>query len=186
MVTSIDKTVLRAAEAALAHLVMTSKMVDSKMVSEGTLYETIGLTLKTHGCEWVNHEHKVDIEHTPSTRNDQRGDKKRVDYGVKHGKKVTLIEVKIASRTTLMKKLDVSTDMEKLVDSKPINAKAKEFADTAYLIVYNLQTFDTHGDDCGHIEWEGAPLASSVHCIGRFIYRSKRFVRTAVVYRVDR
>jgi hypothetical protein len=182
---SIESAVLHAAEAALAHLVMTSKMADSKLISEGVLYETIHHTLRSRTSEWVNHEHKVKLRSAVSSQK-RYGDDKRADFGVKHNGEVTLVEVKIASRTMLKKKVDVTRDIEKLVDSLPYHKGGTAIASTSYLVVLNIATYDTHGDKCGVIQWHGKPSEASVKCIGRFVYRSKGFVRTAAVFKINR
>lgn len=182
MSTRIERAVLHAAEAALAHLVMTSKMANAKLISEGTLYETIDHTLRGHNATWVNHEHKVQLG-DPTAIKDS-GDYKRVDFGMRHGETVTLIELVIASRTKLKTTVDVATDIEKLVRSTPLY-KSEVFASVAYLIVLNIATEDAH-PKTGNIQWYDYPEATDVNCIATYKYASPKFVRTAAVFRVKR
>jgi hypothetical protein len=185
MAKSIQSAVLHAAEAALAQMVMTTKMADSKLISEGVMYETIHHTLRSRTGEWVNHEHKVKLNRTVGSPKGP-GDDKRADFGVKLNDEVTLVEVKVALRATLKKTVDVTRDMQKLVDSVPYHSRGTIIAKSSYLIVFNIATYDTHGDDCGVIQWLGKPRESAVKCIGRFVYTSKRFVRTAAVFKITR
>lgn len=57
MSNSIEKAILHASEAAMAQMVIISKNISAKMISEGSLYEVIGTTIRGNVSGWVNHEH---------------------------------------------------------------------------------------------------------------------------------
>jgi hypothetical protein len=184
MSTSIQRSVMKATEAALAHLVKISKMVDSKLVAEGVLYETIAQTLLGGTAEWVNHEHKVDVKKGKGIR--LAGDNKRVDFALRDGGETHLIEIVVASRTTLKASVDVSNDMEKLFQGKPINSLVSGFGSASYLIVFNIRTELSHPNEPGSIRWNEPPSEDRVTFITSFMYKSKGFVRTAAIFRVLR
>jgi hypothetical protein len=183
---SIDNAVLLAAEATLAHLVMMTKMAGAKLISEGALYETFNIALRTHTKSWVNHEHKVVIDQSVSAQKTRAGDKPRVDFAVEMNGKVALVELKIASRTKLRQTVNVSRDMVKLVQSEPLLTSSKPFMRHAYLVVFNVSTCDTSKSHVGKIMWNDPPPESDISVIGVFNYASGRFKRTAVVYRIWR
>ena len=182
MANSIEKAILHAAEAAMAHMVMISKSVNSKLISEGTLYETIAHTIRGRGVGWVNHEHIVSFPGKVK----RQGDHKRVDFGIKYKGKVTLLEVTVASRTKILKEVKVDTDIEKLALSQPLIKGKETFARNAYLIVLNMHTHDVSMEVDGEILWYTTVEERRVKFLKSFIYRSENFVRTASVFRIQR
>ena len=185
---------LRAAEAGLAQLVLTSRMSDTKIVSEGSLYETINNTLRRHTGEWVNHERKVELPKQRMKNSKRRGDDKRVDFAVTHrlkdGKvennRAVLVEVKIGSRTKLVGGVNVVRDMEKLAQSIPKRENSLQIYESAYLIVYNITVHEYDDAKAGVIWWYGTPMEQDVKCIEIYKYSSLNFIRTAAVFRIRR
>lgn len=180
---SIESAVLHAAEAALAHMVRTTKMDGSKIISEAVLYETISQTLRARSYGWVSHEYGVKLESASAPRSNV-GDHKRVDFAVQVDEEVVLIEIKIASRKSLKRTVNVSGDMEKLCSAVPLKANAKPISKKSFLVVFNMATNDTHGEKGGWIVWDGKPSESAVKLKGRYIYKSRGFVRTAAVFQI--
>jgi hypothetical protein len=180
---TIESAVLHAAEAALAHMVKTTKMDGSKIISEGVLYETVNHTLQARGDGWVSHEYPVKLRRAGASPG-KAGDHKRVDFAALVDEKVVLIEVKIASRKSLKRTVNVTGDMEKLCSALPLNANAKPISKKSFLIVFNMATKDTHGEKGGWIVWDGKPDESAVKLIGRYLYKSHGFVRTAAVFKI--
>lgn len=180
---SIESAVLHSAEAALAHMVKTTKMDGSKIISEGVLYETIGQTLRARSYGWVSHEYGVKLKGASTSRN-KVGDHKRVDFAVQVDEEVVLIEIKIASRKSLKRTVNVSRDMEKLCSAQPLNVNAKPISKKSFLVVFNMATKDTHGEKGGWIVWDGKPSELAVKLIGRYLYKSRGFVRTAAVFKI--
>jgi hypothetical protein len=184
MSTAIQRSVIKATEAALAHLVKISKMVDSKLVAEGVLYETVAQTLLGGTADWVNHEHRIDLKN--GRRVKLAGDHKRVDFALRDGGETHLIEIVVASRTTLKASVDVSNDMEKLFRGMPSDVSKSGFGSYSYLVVFNIKTELSHPDNPGYITWSEPPSDKRVTFITSFMYKSKGFVRTAAVFKVLR
>lgn len=187
MIPSIERAVLSAAEATLGHLIMITRMNGSKLISEGVLYETFHSTLRTHTKMWVNHEHKVHLA-SEKIRKSAAGDKKRVDFAIKHDNNITLVEVKIASRTKLAPQEVVTDDMQKLATSTPMPSSGETFANVAYLVVFNLSIGINEQDPkSGIIEWANRPPhENDVDVIGTYQYDSVKLKRSAVVFRIRR
>ena len=185
MANSIEKAILHAAEAAMAHMVIVSRNINAKMISEGALYEVIGSTVRRNVSGWVNHEHKVSLPHRKKAKNSP-GDHKRVDFAIEHHGKTYFLETKIASRTEAEPTLNVSVDLEKLLYGQTVGDIRKPIGEHAYLIVLNLRNDISNDDGYGHITWNEPLEEDVVTCIGTYAYKTKTFVRTASVFRIQR
>ena len=185
MSNSIEKAILHASEAAMAQMVIISRNISAKMISEGSLYEVIGTTIRGNVSGWVNHEHKISLPHSKRLKNSP-GDHKRVDFAIEHHGRIHLLEIKIASRIHPKAQLNVSGDLEKLLYGQHVDKNAKPIAERAYLIALNLRNDISDADKIGHISWNDPLEEDVVTCIGTFAYGTKNFVRTASVVRVHR
>ena len=185
MANSIEKAILHAAEAAMAHMVMISKTVNAKLISEGVLYETIANAVKTNPSTWVNHEHKVLLPHKDRSQ-EGPGDQKRVDFAIRHRGKIYLLETKVASRIESKPTLNISGDLEKLLYGQHWDNSSQPIAEHAYLIALNLRNDVSDADQHGHITWNEPLEEGVVTCIGTYAYKTKNFVRTASVFRIQR
>jgi hypothetical protein len=185
MTDKIEVAIRNAAEAAMAHMILISKTVNAKLISEGAVYETIANGLRSTATAWVNHEHKISLPHKTKTKIGP-GDHKRVDFAIEYKAKVYLLETKIASRNESRSTVNVTEDIEKLRYGQHANPSSKPIAEHAYLIVLNLRNDVSDDDGYGHITW-GEPLEEGVvTCINTFAYKTKGFVRTASVFRITR
>lgn len=193
MDTSIEKAVIMAAEAAMAHMVVMNRMSGAKVLSEGALYETINGTIKAHTSCWVNHEHRVSLNGRSAQSVPAPGDVARVDFGIGRGKEkskksiVTLLEIKLAARAELRPSVNVDKDMQKLYASLPYQNQER-ISEHAYLIVLNLHNSASRRGKIGSICWNEPPAEALVDCIETLSYSVKDsgLVYTASVFRVNR
>jgi hypothetical protein len=194
MSNSIEKAIILAAEVALAQMVISNRVNGAKVLSEIALYDAINTTLKARTSCWINNEHRVSLNGRTSTSKARKGDAPRVDFGIGKGKKgspksvVTLLEIKLASRTKLESSINVARDIEKLYFAQPFESKEK-LHETAYLIVFNIENDASPSETIGEIRWNEPPAAEIVDCIETLSYGvrgEERLVYTASVFRIRR
>lgn len=194
MPSNVETAIVLAAEAAMAHMVMMNRMTGAKVLSEAALYETINSTIRARTSCWVNHEHRVSLNGRSAESKPKPGDVARVDFGIGKGKEksrnslVTLLEVKLASRTKLRRSLPITRDIRKLYGAQPYESQ-ETIHDHAYLIVINLCNDATVAGQEGWILWHEPPTEEQVHCIETISYAprdQKGLAYTASVFRVLR
>ena len=182
----LERAVFHAAEAAIGHYILVSKMA----ATETALLEDL-----------VNTISKVILGHIPcvirSAKSTEIGGNAEQVFPdmLHHRHDVVVVEhngiaypcsLVVASRFKLTRSLDVTSRIEhvQLLLGHAAHAAPQPKPRVAYMLVMNLQTDDSHPGKPGIITWDKSLPDCSITCIATCMYRSSKMVVTASVFRV--
>lgn len=182
----LERALRHATEAAVGHLIVSSKQSTRHDVSAQTLRATLAQTISDHVRCNTSTDYPVQManQHAQDTTTNQGHP--TLDVGISHNNCTYLLAVVPAARFRICRSLDVTSNLAALVNARPIDPAAPPIANWRYLIVLNLATYDTNPKKPGSIVWTTSEVDVQVTCIGTYMYRSARMIKTAALFRIVR
>ena len=182
----LERALHHAAEAAVGHLIVSTKLSTPQDVSEQALRITLARTIRDHVWCTTRPDYPVQVASMQPPEPTTSGEHHTLDVGIDYQNRTYLLSVVPAAHFRIRRNLDVTSELVTLVNAIPADAATPPTANRCYLMVLNLATYDTNPKRPGTIVWTASEVDAQVTCIGTYMYRSARMMKTAALFRIVR
>ena len=182
----LERAIFHAAEAAIGHYILVSKMAATESALRKDLANTISKVIQGHAPSAIRNSNAVMVGGDADQESSGGLHDQYDDFVVDHDGIAYPCSLVVASRFKLTRSLDVTSRIEhvQLLLGRAAHAAPQPRPHVAYMLVMNLQTDDSHPGKPGIITWDESLSDCSITCIATCMYRSSKMVVTASVFRV--